>query len=125
MRRFRLSAVLALAATVAAGCGGGNGHGGGTTATVPDGKLHSPLPEAMSGGDTKPSDPNSGSTVPRAARVSALPPAARKQVASMEVRPAPQRATAAQDRGAPPAALQDKYHRFVRAVIPLVNNYWA
>jgi predicted metalloprotease len=113
-----------VAALAVAGCGSGNGGGGASTATVPEGKVQSPLPEAVSGDNTKPADRSAGSPVPQAPRLSALAPAARKQVAAMDVRPAPQRAAAAQGSAAPPEASQANYDRFVRAVIPLINSFW-
>jgi hypothetical protein len=118
-------AALAVVVLAAAGCGGdsGGGHAGSSTAPVPAGKVHSPLPEAVATGDTKPADRTAGSEVARAPRLSALPPRVRKEVNAIDVRPAPQRAAA--EKGAvPPDAGQADYDRFVRAIIPLIDGYW-
>ena len=53
-------------------------------------RIRAPLPEALSEGETKPADPQTGSPVRRALRVSNLPAPERHEVARLAVRPGAQ-----------------------------------
>jgi hypothetical protein len=119
------TAVLALAALGAAGCGGGDDEKPASAAKVEttEGRVKAAVPQALEDSD-KPADPDAGKRVRFVREPAQLPAPARREVSTLDVRPAPERLAA---RKAGAQALQEpdsEYDRFIRGVVALVDAYW-
>jgi uncharacterized protein len=113
-----------LTGIVAMGCGDdGPTAGSGKTKPVSS-RVRTPLPEALSQGQSEPSHLQTGSRLTLARRVSNLSAPARHQVATLTVRPAAQRLSEARSVGGTSRSSEAAYDQFVRGVVPLINNFW-
>jgi predicted metalloprotease len=119
-----------LVALIVAGCGNSS-HKTPRTAVkakqqvkTASGPVDTPLPEALNTGGGTPADRSAGKQVPLAPQASALGAPARKKVATIDVRPAAQRLQAQESNAVPPNGTNADYEQFVRAVVPLINDFW-
>lgn len=124
--RTKSAAAIALCLSLAASGCGSSDHGGQTRAKVAPGPVKTPVPQALEQGAKKPADPSAGKRVPFVRKPSQVPANARKKVAELDVRPDAQRlvgeqAPAPGDTG----ATDPGYEAFIKAVVPLIDNYWA
>lgn len=115
---------LVLTSLVAVGCGD-DGPTAGTRTTKPvSSRVRTPLPEALSQGKSEPSDPQAGSRLPLARRMSNVPAPARHEVAALTVRPAAQRLSEGRSGAGTTGGPDADYDQFVHGVLPLINNFW-
>jgi uncharacterized protein len=128
-RVLAVACVAALAATCSPGCGDDDSSKETAKVETTKGRVRAPVPVALEDSDER-ADPDAGKPVGFVKEVAELPKPARRQVATIDVRPAAQRLKAkraaeeAPGGEAPAEGPDADYDRFIKGVIPLIDRFW-